>query len=219
MSRDYYQILGLSREATSVEIKKAYRRLALKVHPDVSREAPGSEEQFKEITEAYGVLIDPTKRTKYDRDRQGHFTREEVFDDIFSRSDFVDVFDDLPVKREWLDKVLNISRVIAYEALIYGGGPKAILKRSLFKLAVYSAAKVFHNVMDIHEQIKIPDEVATNGGYITIEYRPGFSSRRIKVGIPKSITSGAVLRIAGMGRKNFRNKAGDLYLHLDIVSS
>ena len=219
MSRDYYQILGLSHEATSVEIKKAYRRLALKFHPDVSRDALGSEEQFREITEAYGVLIDPGKRKKYDRDRQGHFMREEVFDDIFSHSDFRDVFDDLPVKREWLDKVLNLSRVIAYEALIYGGGPKAILKRSLLRLAAHSAAKVFHNVMDIHEQIKIPDGVATKGGYITIEYRPGFSVRRIKVGIPKRITSGTVLRIAGMGRKNFRKKAGDLYLHLDIVSS
>jgi len=219
MSRDYYQTLELSRDATSVEIKKAYRRLALKFHPDVSMDEPGSEEHFKEITEAYGVLIDPAKRQKYDRNRQGHFTREEVFDDLFSHSDFGDVFDDLPVKREWLEKVLDISRIIAYEALIYGGGPKAILKRSLFRLAAHSAAKVFHNVMDIHEQIKIPDEVATNGGYITIEYRPGFSARRIKVGIPKRITSGAVLRIAGMGRKNFRKKAGDLYLHLDIVSS
>lgn len=219
MSRDYYQILEISREATAVEIKKAYRTLALKFHPDVSRDEPRSEEQFKEITEAYGVLIDPTKRRKYDQDQQGHFPREEVFDDIFSRSDYRDVFDDLPIKREWLDRVLNISRVIAYEALVYGGGPRAILKRSLFRLAAYGAASVFHNVMDIHEHIEISDKLAANGGYITIEYRPGFSTRRIKVGIPKSIKHGAVLRIVGMGRKNFRKKSGDLYLHLDIVSS
>ena len=219
MTDDYYQRLGLSRDASPVEIKKAYRKLALEVHPDVSRDEPRSEEQFREITEAYGVLIDPQKRRKYDHDQREKFPREEVFDDIFSRNDFRDVFDDLPVKREWLDKVFNISKIIAYEALIYGGGPKEILKRSLFRLATHSATRIFHNVMDIHEQININHEIASNGGYITIEYRPGLRTQRIKVGIPKSIQSGTVLRIAGMGRKNFRKKAGDLYLHVDISSS
>ena len=216
---DYYRILGVSQDAVPAEIKKAYRKLALKVHPDVNRDDPHPEEDFQKITEAYGVLIDPGKREKYDRDRQGGFEREEVFRDIFSHRDFRDVFDDLPVKTEWMEKVLNVSKVIAYDALIYGGGPKEILKRSLFRLATHGAAKLFHNVMDIHEEIKIPAEIASRGGYITIEYRPGFSMRRIKVSIPQRIRSGTVLRIAGMGRKNFRKKAGDLYLHVDIASS
>jgi DnaJ-class molecular chaperone len=73
--------------------------------------------------------------------------------------------------------------------------------------------------MDIHEPILIPEEIASSGGYITIEYRPGFSKRRIKVSIPQSIKSGTVLRIAGMGRRNPSNKSGDLYLHVDIESS
>ncbi|MBN2298406.1 MAG: DnaJ domain-containing protein [Deltaproteobacteria bacterium] len=218
MTKDYYRILGISEDAAPVEIKKAYRRLALRFHPDVSSDSAHSEERFRDITEAYGVLIDPAKKKRYDLDHSRGFQREEVFRDIFSHSDFRDVLDDLPVKREWLDKLFNISRVIAYETLIYGGGPREILKRGLVRLAAHSASKLFHNVMDIHEHIKVSREIMSQGGYITIEYKPGFSMRRIRISIPKSIKPGTVLRIAGMGRKNFRKTAGDLYLHVDIAS-
>jgi molecular chaperone DnaJ len=64
--RDYYEVLGLSRDAGDREIKTAYRRLARKYHPDICKE-PDAEERFKEIGEAYAVLSDPEKRAKYDR--------------------------------------------------------------------------------------------------------------------------------------------------------
>src|SRR5690606_28127328 len=64
--RDYYEILGVSRNATAEEIRRAYRRLARKYHPDVNREE-GAEERFKEINEAYEVLGDEERRAAYDR--------------------------------------------------------------------------------------------------------------------------------------------------------
>ncbi|MFQ6097412.1 MAG: J domain-containing protein, partial [Armatimonadota bacterium] len=64
--RDYYEVLGLDRNATDKEIKAAYRRLARKYHPDISKE-PDAEQRFKEVGEAYAVLSDPDKRAKYDR--------------------------------------------------------------------------------------------------------------------------------------------------------
>ena len=98
--RDYYEVLGVDKTADEKEIKKAYRKLAMKYHPDVSKEE-GSEEKFKEISEAYAVLSDDEKRQRYDQ--FGHagmegFTAEDFyqnvnFDDIFQGFDIGNIFD------------------------------------------------------------------------------------------------------------------------------
>lgn len=74
--RDYYKILGVSREATAEEIRKAFRKLARKYHPDVSKE-PDAENRMKEINEAYAVLSDPEKRAAYDRLGEGYQAGQE----------------------------------------------------------------------------------------------------------------------------------------------
>ena len=65
--KDYYKILGVDRSANENEIKRAYRKLALKYHPDRNPNNPGAEEKFKEINEANQVLSDPKKRSHYDQ--------------------------------------------------------------------------------------------------------------------------------------------------------
>ena len=64
--RDYYEVLGLSKGASEDEIKKAYRKLSKKYHPDINKE-PDAEEKFKEVSEAYEILSDPQKRAAYDQ--------------------------------------------------------------------------------------------------------------------------------------------------------
>ncbi|MHC1588296.1 MAG: molecular chaperone DnaJ, partial [Methermicoccaceae archaeon] len=88
-SKDYYEILGVSRDADANEIKRAYRKLALKYHPDKnpSKEA---EERFKEISEAYAVLSDPEKRAYYDRFGASGVHERYTEQDIFSGSDLFD---------------------------------------------------------------------------------------------------------------------------------
>ena len=98
--RDYYEVLGVDKTADEKEIKKAYRKLAMKYHPDVSEEE-GSEEKFKEISEAYAVLSDEEKRQRYDK--FGHagmdgFTAEDFyqnvnFEDIFQGFDIGNIFE------------------------------------------------------------------------------------------------------------------------------
>lgn len=81
--KDYYEILGVNREADEKEIKKAYRQKARKLHPDVNKDDPNAEENFKELSEAYEILSDPDKRARYDR--YGH---AGINDNDFNFEDF-----------------------------------------------------------------------------------------------------------------------------------
>lgn len=92
--RDYYEILGVSRNATKEEIKDAYRKLALQYHPDRNK-SPDAEEKFKEISEAYAVLSDDEKRRQYDLLGHAGFDQRYTTEDIFRGVDFESIFRDL----------------------------------------------------------------------------------------------------------------------------
>lgn len=105
--KDYYKILEVQGSATGPQIKKAFRRLALKYHPDRHPDNPQSEEKFKEITEAYGVLIDPLKRKEYDLYQAGRFSsgpggqnpfnysQQDIFENMFRNGFGRDIFEEL----------------------------------------------------------------------------------------------------------------------------
>ena len=83
MADDYYNILGITKNASAAEIKKAYRKLALKYHPDKTKGDKTLEDKFKKISEAYAVLSDPEKKNQYDTygsaDFQQRFSQEDIF--------------------------------------------------------------------------------------------------------------------------------------------
>jgi molecular chaperone DnaJ len=89
--KDYYDILGLDHSATKDDIKKAYRKLALKYHPDKNKEK-GAEDKFKEISEAYAVLYDEEKRKMYDQYGHAGIDQQYTTEDIFRTADFGDIF-------------------------------------------------------------------------------------------------------------------------------
>src|SRR3954466_15187918 len=99
--RDYYEVLEVTKTATSEEVKRAYRKLAVKYHPDKNPDDPHAEEKFKELGEAYDVLMDDEKRAAYDRFGHAAFAqggggfrgggfpaRCEIFREVFSGSGF-----------------------------------------------------------------------------------------------------------------------------------
>ncbi len=112
--RDYYEILGVSRDASKDAIKKAYRKLAMKYHPDRNK-SPDAEEKFKEISEAYGVLSDDTKRSQYDRwghaGINGRYTQEDIFRNI----NFDDIFGDMGFGFGGFDSIFD---------MVFGGGSR-----------------------------------------------------------------------------------------------
>src|SRR5258707_1896347 len=93
--RDYYEVLGIARNATGEEVKRAYRKLAVKVHPDKNPDDPRAEEKFKELGEAYDMLMDADKRAAYDRFGHAAFAPGGIG---FGRETFHDPFE---IFREW----------------------------------------------------------------------------------------------------------------------
>ncbi|MCM8780492.1 MAG: molecular chaperone DnaJ [Candidatus Omnitrophica bacterium] len=95
--RDYYEILGVKKNATLEEIKRAYREMALRYHPDrvPTEQKKEAEEKFKEISEAYAVLSDPQKRALYDQYGHAGIDQRYAYEDIFKGADFSDIFEGL----------------------------------------------------------------------------------------------------------------------------
>jgi molecular chaperone DnaJ len=93
--RDYYEVLGVSRDAADAELKKVYRKLALQYHPDRNPDDPAAEESFKEVSEAYAVLSDPEKRSRYDRFGHAGLGGPGGAQDFADFGNFGDLFNDL----------------------------------------------------------------------------------------------------------------------------
>jgi curved DNA-binding protein len=221
--RDYYQTLGVARTATADEIKKAYRRLARKFHPDVSKEKD-AEEKFKQVQEAYEVLKDPEKRAAYDqlgsdwkngqqfrpppdwgsgfefRGGSGGGFRSRGFGGMGAEEAEVD-----PAFSDFFSQ-------------LFGGGSPFGGRGG----AGGARARAGRNH---HARIDIELEEAFRGGTRTIELkRPELASdgslrtstHTVKVTIPAGVTSGQSLRLAGQGESGSGGRAGDLYLEVHI---
>ncbi len=206
---DYYQIMGLSETATADEVKKAYRRLARKYHPDVSKE-PDAEARFKQLGEAYEVLKDPDKRAEYDQLRRyGAFQGDEFRPppDWQSRAHFnAGGFTDADA-RQFSD---------FFEAIFGGRGATAGGRRGGFAM----------RGEDIHYRLPVTLEEAHAGGSRAISFvihgashdaRDAPEQKTLKVTIPAGVTDGQRIRLKGQGQPGFGGApSGDLFLHVEL---
>lgn len=207
--KDYYKIMGVERSASQQDIKRAYRKLARKYHPDVSKEA-GAEERFKALGEAYEVLKDPEKRTAYDQLganwKQGQEFRPppdwnqgfEFHGGGFTQADasqFSDFFESL-----------------------FGAG--------FAQRGQTQTRSADMRGQDTHARVLIDLEDACHGATraITLHHtelgpdgRPKVIDRRLNVKIPKGIHQGQHIRLTGQGGVGIgQGKAGDLYLEVEF---
>lgn len=209
--KDYYAILGIERNATEDDIKKAYRKLARKYHPDVSKD-PAGEEKFKDVSEAYQTLKDTEKRAAYDR--LGSYQPGQ---DFAPSRDWEKEFNTQFNNGQSSFEGVDLSDLFAHFARHPGAGPR---------VAHGSRASAPANGEDFEVATKISLEDAYRGTQVSLELsvpvydehgRMKREARTSHARIPKGATDGQRLRMRGHGGKG-RNggRDGDLYLNISL---
>ncbi len=213
--RDYYEVMGLARDATQDELKRAYRKLARKYHPDVSQEEH-AEERFKEVGEAYEVLKDPEKRAAYDQLGANWKTGQE--------------FRPPPDWNEGFE--FGGSGAGGYSgAAGFGGGQFSDFFEALFGQRQagdgHTGGRAFHmRGEDRHARISIDIRDSYAGAQRTITLRvPEVTADRhvvtrektLNIRVPQGIRDGQKIRLAGQGGPGIGDgKAGDLFLEIEF---
>lgn len=208
---DYYEVLGVGRDADPGEIKKAYRRLAREFHPDINKD-PGAEKRFKEITEANEVLSDPELRERYD-----------AFGPEFRR-----VPEDVDPE-EWkaAQRMRAQGGTGAGPGGFYPGGSQAGMDEEamadfLSDLFAQRGQSSRHwgpvPGADQRAGITLSVEDAFSGGRRSLTLPGPTGERTIQVNIPAGVTNGQTIRLPGQGGRGMQGApAGDLYLHVTVA--
>jgi len=216
--KDYYKALGVDRKASDKEIKKSYRKLARKCHPDVNQNDSTAAQKFSDLNEAYEVLSDPKKRRKYDhlgsqwKSHQHTSEQSEGFDWGRTQSAY-----DPKHSYQSVDPK-------AFEELFRTGGQYSDFFETLFgkgNQGPDSGNQTFSHGMqpqqggDIEQPIQVSLNEAFNGGSRILEWENG---RKIEVKIPRGVRSGSRVRIKGQGHPGTgKNNSGDLFLKINVL--
>lgn len=200
--KDYYAALGVPRDADTDQIKKAYRKLAQKYHPDVSKET-NAEAQFKEAGEAYATLKDPEKRAAYDqlgRKPAGEeFAPPPQWRQAYGGGDGA-AFDDI-----------DLSDLFAAMGRGHAGGHDTHFGRAHEPRPVHGR--------DYENTVQISLEDAYRGTKLNLELADEAGPRSLEVTIPPGVREGQKLRLRGKGGKGRNGGAdGDIYLHIALLA-
>lgn len=192
--KDYYAVLGVSKDATQDDIKRAYRKLARKLHPDVNPGDDNAEERFKEIAEAYHVLGDAERRSTYDRVGPDGFAQQ------FDMSDFGEQFGSF-FRGGFRTGAGTPRGFEMFEELLRGGfGDRAAPPGQ-----------------DVQVQVRLSLEEALRGGERPVSYRlPSGTTQQLRARIPAGVRDGARIRLRGKGASS-GGAPGDLYLQVEVA--
>ncbi len=201
---DYYKILGVERKASEGEIKKAYRRLAMKYHPDHTKGDKSAEEKFKQISEAYAVLSDKEKRRTYDQFGAEGFRQQYSQEDIFRNFDFGSIFREFgfggggPTGRPG-----GVRFSFGGDAPFgFGGGPSANRKGT-----------------DLEYQLGLTLKEVAQGATKTLDFEHDGRSERLTVKIPPGMINGKKIRLSGKGAPSpYGGPPGDLFIRSRVFA-
>jgi curved DNA-binding protein len=215
MAEDYYKILGLDKNASLDDIKKSYRKLALKYHPDRNpSDKKRAEEQFKKISEAYAVLSDDEKRRQYDQFGSDQFNKRFSREDIFRGADLNDILRDLGFGGRGggsdFSWIFDLGGGTGRRTRTYRADPFGDFYSS-------QSEQMAQKGEDLQYNLSITLEDSSQGAEKVISLRKADRVEEINVKIPPGINSGQKLRLSGKGLPG-RNggPAGDLYLNIHI---
>jgi len=205
--KDYYRILGVSRNASQEEIKRAYRRLARQFHPDVNPGDKVAEERFKEINEAYQILSDPQKRRQYDMLGSSWHQWRRTGGAPGGFEDFA---------RQWFGQAGPRVQYIDLEDL-FGQGSLADLLDAFFGVGASRRRTAYRRPQrgkDLEATVELTLEEAAHGTTRRVERGDG---RIITAKIPPGARSGSRIRLAGQGGPGRGGgPPGDLYLKVEV---
>jgi curved DNA-binding protein len=194
--KDYYKVLGVDRKADDKEIKSAYRQLALKYHPDKN---PDSEEHFKEINEAYEVLGDPEKRSKYDQLGSSYRTWERA--------------GQAPGGFDWSQWSAGGPGGVRVEVGdigdLFGGGGFSDFFNAIF--GMNAQAQQRSRGRDMEQPVAISLVEAYRGTTRTFN----LNGRKLEVSIPPGSKTGTRVRVSGKGERS-SGQPGDLYIKVRV---
>lgn len=223
--RDYYQILDVSQEASPEEIKQIYRRLARKYHPDLNPGNKAAEEKFKDISEAYEVLSDPSKREQYDR--FSRFWQQKKAGRSSAPAKTVNTrpntrngassspnpqFEQYATFESFLDDLLNRRTTVVDRPPPPPGSRMRVDTPDAFRPKTTKTAYTMPRATsgDMEARLTLPLEKAYIGGRERIRLEDG---RSLEVNLPPGAIDGQRIRLKGQG-----SNGGDLYLKITVAS-